>query len=157
MAEITAELVKSLREKTGQGMMECKKALAEAKGDVEAAIDLLRKRGMAAIAKKAERTTKEGLVAIAAGPGSATMVEVVCETDFCARNDEFKNMTAQVLKLAEKAPAGEVPASGEITAAVQACFTKIGENMRFVRGIKLAGDQGFGALFMDEHVLGERK
>ena len=137
MAEITAAMVKALREETGQGMMECKKALQDANGDVEAARDLLRKKGLATAEKKAARVAKEGLIAIAATQGSAAMVEVNCETDFCARNDEFKKMMEKVAGLAAQAPDGDVPASGEITGAVQACFNKIGEKMGYRRGVKI--------------------
>ncbi|MCK4626253.1 MAG: translation elongation factor Ts, partial [Phycisphaerae bacterium] len=100
MAEITAKIVKALRDETGQGMMDCKKALTETGGDVEAAVDLLRKKGMVKAEKKAARAAAEGLVAINEADGSAVMVEVVCETDFCARNDEFKDMVKKVASLA---------------------------------------------------------
>jgi len=138
MAEITASMVKALRDASGQGMMECKKALAEAGGDLDAAMDLLRKKGLAKAEKKAGREAKEGLVAVADGDDGAAMVEVLCETDFCARNDEFKAMVQQVAGLAAACPAGPVEASDKITGAVQACFNKIGENMRYSRGIKIS-------------------
>jgi len=140
MAEITAAMVKALRESTGQGMMECKKALQEADGDVEKATDLLRKKGLALAEKKAGRQMREGLIALQASADrtSATMVEVNCETDFCARNAEFQAMVQTVLKLAAAQPDGEIPASAEITGAVQACFNKIGENMSFGRGVKMS-------------------
>ena len=138
MTEITAEQVKALREKTGQSMMECKKALVEAHGDPAAAMDLLRKKGLSDATKRAARTTKEGLVAISGAGNAAAMVEVVCETDFCARNAEFRAMVQKVAELAAQGPAGPIPATGEITEAVQACFNKIHENMRFGRGIKIA-------------------
>lgn len=142
MAEITAGMVKALREETGQGMMECKKALAETNGDVQAARDLLRTRGQIKAEKKAARATKEGLIEIVIGDGgkSATMVEVACETDFCARNDVFKAMAKTVAQLASQASPGPVPATPAITDAVQNAFNQIGENMSYVRGIKLAGD-----------------
>ncbi len=138
MAEITAKMVKALRDETGQGMMDCKKALAETGGDVEAAVELLRKKGMAAAETKTARTAAEGLVAIHEANGAAAMVEVVCETDFCARNDEFKAMVRQVASLAAGAGDGDIQASDEMTAAVQDCFNKIGENMRYVRGVKVS-------------------
>jgi len=139
MPEITAAMVKALRDKTGQGMMECKKALTESDGDVEAAVDLLRKRGMASAASKADRAATEGLVAVHVGDGAAVMIEVLCETDFCARNDEFKAMVQQVADLAAAADAdGPIDASEPITAAVQACFNKIGENMRYGRGVRIS-------------------
>ncbi len=143
MAEITASMVKNLREETGQGMMECKKALAETKGDMQAAKDLLRARGLVKAEKKAARAASEGLVDIVTSTDgkTGTMVEVTCETDFTARNDVFKGMVADVANMAAKASAGEVAASAEMTAAVQAAFDKIGENMKYVRGVKVAGEQ----------------
>jgi elongation factor Ts len=143
MAEITAAMVKALREDTGQGMMECKKALGETNGDVQAAKDLLRARGLLKAEKKSARAASEGLIEIIVSPDNkaGTMVEVNCETDFCARNDVFRAMVAEVAKKAAAGAAGEVPASDAITAAVQQAFNKIGENMRFVRGIKLSGEQ----------------
>ncbi len=140
MADITAAMVKALRDATGQGMMECKKALQEADGDVEAATDVLRAKGVALAEKKSARATSEGLIAIHADDDatSATMVEINCETDFCARNAEFQSMVAQVAELAAAGNDGEVAASDEITGTVQACFNKIGENMSYGRGMKLS-------------------
>ena len=143
MAEITAELVKKLREETGQGMMECKKALAETRGDIQAAKDLLRARGLVKAEKKAARAASEGLVEIVIHPGatSGTMVEVNCETDFTARNEVFRAMVAEVARMSAQAATGPVNVTGSITARVQQAFEKIGENMKYVRGIKLAGEQ----------------
>lgn len=95
---ITAEMVKELREKTGAGMMECKKALQATNGDMEKAILFLRERGMAAAQKKASRTAKEGLIAsyIHAGGKIGVLVEVNCETDFVARNDDFKELVKDI-------------------------------------------------------------
>ncbi len=94
MAEITAQLVKELRERTGAGMMECKSALTEAKGDLPAAEVILRKRGVAAAAKKASRATRQGLVSSYIHPGAqlGVLVEVNCESDFVARTDDFKQL-----------------------------------------------------------------
>ncbi|MGH1363784.1 MAG: translation elongation factor Ts [Calditrichia bacterium] len=93
MAEITAKLVKELRDKTGAGMMDCKKALQEVDGDVEKAIEFLRKKGIAKAAKKADREAKDGLVEayIHAGGKLGVLVEVNCETDFVAKTDDFKD------------------------------------------------------------------
>ncbi|CEF56996.1 translation elongation factor Ts [Acetobacter ghanensis] len=102
MAEITAALVKELREKTGAGMMDCKKALNEAQGDIEAAVDWLRTKGLAAAAKKSGRVAAEGLVAVASGDKAAAMVEVNAETDFVARNEAFQNFVESVAKVALK-------------------------------------------------------
>ncbi len=94
MAEITAQLVKELRERTGAGMMECKKALQESKGDLNAAVDVLRKRGIASAAKKAARATKQGMIGTYVHPGAqlGVMIEVNCESDFVARTDDFKDL-----------------------------------------------------------------
>ena len=138
MAEITAAQVKALRDETGQGMMECKKALTETGGDSEAALDLLRKKGLAKAEKKASRETSEGRVAIETTDGGVAMVEVTCETDFCARNDQFQAMVKQVASLAAGAADGPVEATDEISQAVQDCFNSIGENMRYSRGVKIS-------------------
>ena len=96
MPEITASLVKDLREKTGAGMMDCKKALDEAKGDMEAAIDWLRKKGISKAAKKAGRAAAEGLVGVAVDANTGVLLEVNAETDFVARNDEFNGKSAKM-------------------------------------------------------------
>lgn len=98
MAEITAQLVKELRERTGAGMMECKTALVEAGGDLAEAEVILRKRGIASAAKKASRATKQGIIASYIHPGSqlGVLVEVNCETDFVARTDEFKELVHDI-------------------------------------------------------------
>ncbi len=100
MAEITAALVKELREKTGAGMMDCKRALGETQGDIETAVDWLRKKGLAAAAKKAGRVASEGLVGIATGGTSGAVVEVNSETDFVARNEAFQGFVKGVADLA---------------------------------------------------------
>ena len=94
MAEITAQLVKELREKTGAGMMECKKALSEANGNLEEAVVVLRKRGMASADKKSSRTTKQGLIGTYVHPGSqlGVLIEVNCESDFVARTEDFQEL-----------------------------------------------------------------
>ena len=152
MADITAAMVKALREETSQGMMECKKALQETDGDFEAAKDLLRKKGAVKAEKKAERSTAEGLIRIriADDAKTATMVEIRCETDFCSRNDEFQAMAEAVADLATGAAESDIAANDEITGAVQACFDKIGENMSYARGVKVAGDKVGSYLHHDE-------
>ncbi|XAO71875.1 MAG: translation elongation factor Ts [Acetobacteraceae bacterium] len=100
MAEITAALVRELREKTGAGMMDCKKALTEANGDMEGAIDWLRTKGLSQAAKKSGRTTAEGLVAVALGDKKAAIVEVNAETDFVARNEAFQDFVVAVAHVA---------------------------------------------------------
>ncbi|MEN6537636.1 MAG: translation elongation factor Ts [Bryobacteraceae bacterium] len=98
MAEITAQLVKELRERTGAGMMECKNALVEAKGDLNEAETVLRKRGIASAVKKATRATKQGLISSYIHPGSqlGVLVEVNCESDFVARTDDFRDLVHDV-------------------------------------------------------------
>src|SRR5438874_11615972 len=100
MANITAALVKDLRDKTGAGMMDCKNALNETGGDMEAAIDWLRKKGISKAAKKAGRAAAEGLVGVATGKGAGALVEVNAETDFVARNDEFKGFVKSAADIA---------------------------------------------------------
>src|SRR5215472_12985351 len=141
MPEITAAMVKDLREKTGAGMMDCKKALTESAGDVEAAVDWLRTKGLAAAAKKSGRVAAEGLVGIASAPGRAAMVEVNAETDFVARNDQFQAFVEAVVKVAlevgedlDAIKAAKFPGS---TTTVGERLTdligKIGENMSIRR------------------------
>jgi elongation factor Ts len=100
MAEITATMVKDLREQTGAGMMDCKKALVEANGDMEAAVDWLRKKGLSAAAKKSGRVAADGLVAVASKGAKAAIVEVNAETDFVARNDAFQGFAKEVAQIA---------------------------------------------------------
>ena len=99
MSEIHASMVRDLRDKTGAGMMDCKKALVESGGDMEAAIDWLRKKGLSAAAKKSGRVAAEGLVGVASAPNVAAMVEVNAETDFIARNEQFQNFVSEVAGL----------------------------------------------------------
>src|ERR1700747_1179670 len=100
MAEVTAALVKELREKTSAGMMDCKRALAETGGDIEAAVDWLRKKGLSAAAKKAGRVAAEGLIGIAIRGPVGAVVEVNSETDFVARNKEFQSFVQGISRLA---------------------------------------------------------
>ncbi len=100
MAEITAALVKDLREKTGVGMMDCKKALAENNGDLEASIDWLRAKGLSKAAKKADRAAAEGIVAVALDGSKGAVIELNSETDFVARNADFQKAASQFSKLA---------------------------------------------------------
>src|SRR6201997_2567550 len=100
MATITAQMVKELREKTGAGMMDCKAALGEAQGDMEAAVDWLRKKGLAKAAKKAGRVAAEGLVAVKVAGTKGVVIEVNSETDFVARNDLFQGLVKMVADVA---------------------------------------------------------
>ncbi|WP_193335692.1 translation elongation factor Ts [Devosia beringensis] len=139
--EITAGMVKQLRDATGVGMMDCKKALAETNGEMEAAIDWLRTRGLAKAAKKADRVAAEGLVGIASKGTTAAVVEVNSETDFVARNEQFQTIVGTIATLALEAK-GDVAALGEMaypgtsnTVSVELgeAIAKIGENMNLRR------------------------
>ena len=99
MTTVTAGMVKELREKTGAGMMDCKTALDETKGDIEAAIDLLRKKGLSKAAKKAGRIAADGLIGITSSGKTGAVVEVNSETDFVARNEEFQDMVANIASI----------------------------------------------------------
>src|SRR5271170_6154772 len=107
---ITADSVKQLRERTGAGMMECKKALVETKGNLDAAAELMRKTGLAKADKKAARVAAEGIVAVERSANHAVLVEVNCETDFVARSDEFTAFAREVAKAALNAAPADVAA-----------------------------------------------
>lgn len=150
MAEITAALVKDLREKTGAGMMDCKKALAETNGDLEAASDWLRKKGLSAAAKKAGRVAAEGLIAVAIKDNTGAIVEVNAETDFVARNPQFQTLASGIAAVAltsgddlAKVESAAFPGTGrnvkdEMTQAI----ATIGENMTLRRAKKMTVDGG---------------
>ncbi len=148
MANITAGMVKDLRDKTGAGMMDCKAALGETNGDMEAAIDWLRKKGIAKAAKKAGRTAAEGLVGVAVGSDSGALVEVNAETDFVARNEEFKGFvkSAALLALEESGDLEKILNRKIGSSSVQATLTelvaKIGENLSVRRATALAVSPG---------------
>jgi elongation factor Ts len=148
MAEITAALVKDLREKTGAGMMDCKAALNETQGDLEAAIDWLRKKGLAKAAKKAGRVAAEGLVGIAKGGTKAAMVEVNAETDFVARNDHFQGLVKMIADVALSAGADvekiKAAKAGSMTVeeAIASAIATIGENMTLRRAAEISVGKG---------------
>jgi len=160
MAEITAAMVRELREKTGAGMMDCKKALVEAAGDMEAAIDWLRKKGLSAAAKKSGRVAAEGLVGVASGPNTAAMVEVNAETDFVARNDAFQAFVAEVASLAlsvgddvEALKAATFPGTQHSTQEeLTRLIATIGENMTIRRAKVLRVPSGTVATYMHNAV-----
>lgn len=153
---ITASMVKELREKTGVGMMDCKKALAETNGDVEAAVDWLRKKGLAKAAKKAGRVAAEGLVGVAAGDKSAAVVEVNSETDFVARNDAFQTLVKDVATVAlsvdgdrDALAAADYPGTGRsVDGEITEAIAKIGENMTLRRSAMLSVDEGAVAVYV---------
>jgi len=156
MPDITAAMVKDLREKTGAGMMDCKRALTEAAGDMEAAVDWLRTKGLAAAAKKSGRVAAEGLVGVVTTPGRAAMVEVNAETDFVARNDRFQafvETAAQIaLSVGEDLDAIKVapyPGSGRTVAdELTHLVATIGENMNLRRARVLSVGGGVVATYV---------
>ena len=157
MAEITAALVKELRETTGAGMMDCKKALTEANGDKEAAIDWLRKKGLAAAAKKSGRVAAEGLVGVASAANKAAIVEVNAETDFVARNETFQDFVARVAQIAldvgddiEAISAAPFADGRTVAEQLTHMVATIGENMTIRRAKVLTVKQGVVASYMHQ-------
>jgi elongation factor Ts len=156
MAEITAAMVRDLREKTGAGMMDCKKALSENNGDVEAAVDWLRKKGLSAAAKKSGRVAAEGLVGVASADKAAAMVEVNAETDFVARNELFQVFVEQAAKIAlstgddvEALRAAPYPGAGHsVGEEMTRLIATIGENMSIRRARRLQVPQGTVATYV---------
>jgi elongation factor Ts len=154
MANITATMVKDLRDKTGAGMMDCKNALNETDGDMEAAIDWLRKKGISKAAKKAGRAAAEGLVGVAVDANTGVLLEVNAETDFVARNEDFKTFVKDASKLALKeggdlekllaAPMGSSSVQQTLTELV----ARIGENMSVRRAAALSVNPGVVAAYV---------
>jgi len=149
MAEITAATVKELRERTGAGMMDCKKALAETNGEMEPAIDWLRAKGLAAAAKKAGRTAAEGLVGVIVEGNRGAVVEVNSETDFVAKNEIFQDFVRNVAKLAlehgtdvDTLGATAYPGGGTVQEKLTDNIAKIGENQSLRRAAVLEVAQG---------------
>ena len=149
MANITAALVKDLREKTGAGMMDCKTALGATEGDIEAAIDWLRKKGLAKAAKKSGRVAADGLVGVSIEANFGVVIEVNSETDFVARNDDFQALVRGVLAVAldkgaavdaEAVKASHYPGGGTVAEAVANAIATIGENitLRRAQGLHVA-------------------
>jgi elongation factor Ts len=153
---ISASMVKDLREKTGAGMMDCKAALSETSGDIEAAIDWLRTKGLAKAAKKAGRVAAEGLIGVASSGGKAVLVEVNSETDFVARNAEFQQLVASVAKAAletdgsiEAVGSAAHPVSGKsVAATITEAVATIGENLNLRRSASLAVPDGIVATYV---------
>jgi elongation factor Ts len=160
MAEITTALVRELRERTGAGMMDCKKALSENGGDIEASTDWLRKKGLAAAAKKAGRQTSEGLVGLAVEGKVGACVEVNSETDFVARNETFQELVRRVAALAPKAK-GDLGALKRMTIAetgrsveeeIAQAVGVIGENINLRRTASVEVGQGVVATYIHNQV-----
>ena len=155
MAEITAALVRELREATGAGMMDCKKALTEAAGDMDAAIDWLRTKGLSQAAKKSGRTTAEGLVGVVSGKNRAAMVEVNAETDFVGRNEAFQAFVEQVAHVAlevgddlDTIKAAKVPSGRTVADELTHLIATIGENMAIRRAKVLSVESGVVASYV---------
>ena len=155
MAEITAATVKELRERTGAGMMDCKKALGETQGDMEAAIDWLRTKGLAAVAKKAGRTAAEGLVGVSVQGTRGAVVEVNSETDFVAKNEQFQEFVRTVAQLALTASgtvegllAAGWPEGGTVQEKLNANIATIGENQSLRRAAVLQVSGGVVVPYM---------
>ena len=156
---ISAAQVKELRDLTGAGMMDCKAALAETNGDIEAAVDWLRKKGIAKADKKAGRVAAEGLIGAAAGAREAALVEVNSETDFVARNEAFQQIVADVAQVAlahgETAAVAEVAYPGgdkSVTETIKDAIGTIGENLSFRRSQKLTVGEGAVATYVHNSV-----
>ncbi len=157
---ISAAMVKDLREKTGAGMMDCKKALAETNGDIEAAIDWLRAKGIAKADKKSGRTAAEGLVGVSGDAHSAVVIEVNSETDFVARNEAFQDMVRGIAATAlatdgsvEAASAAKVASTGtSVVDTIKDAIAHIGENMTFRRSAKLSVSDGVVATYVHNAV-----
>ncbi len=158
---ITASAVKELREKTGAGMMDCKKALNETDGDMDAAVDWLRKKGLAAAAKKAGRVAADGLVAAVADGTKGALVEINAETDFVARNDQFQGFVSEVAKIAISVDgddaailAADYPETGRNVAdELTNKIATIGENMSFRRAEALSVSEGVVAAYVHSAVV----
>jgi elongation factor Ts len=148
MANISPQMVKELREKTGAGMMDCKAALVETSGNTEAAVDWLRKKGLAKAAKKASRIAADGLVGIALAPTHGVVVEVNSETDFVARNDHFQGLVKMIAQAALKTGANVEAikaahaGSQTIGDAIASAIATIGENMTLRRAASLSVEHG---------------
>jgi elongation factor Ts len=160
MAEVTAALVKELRDKTGAGMMDCKRALGDTAGDIEAAVDWLRKKGLAAAAKKAGRVAAEGLIGVATADKAGAVVEVNSETDFVARNELFQNFVRAVAQLAvaaerdaEALKSASFAGNGKtVEGELADLIGRIGENMVLRRVARLAVEQGHVASYVHNSI-----
>ena len=155
---ITASMVKELRDKTGAGMMDCKAALGESGGDLEAAVDWLRKKGLAKAAKKAGRVAAEGLIGVALTPSKGIVVEVNSETDFVARNDLFQGLVKMIADVAldagadvDKILAARV-GDRTVADAITETIAKVGENMTLRRAAALSVGKGIIASYVHNSV-----
>ncbi|MBX3539960.1 MAG: elongation factor Ts [Chelatococcus sp.] len=155
MASISAAMVKELRDKTGAGMMDCKTALTETGGDVEAAVDWLRKKGLSKAAKKSGRVAAEGLVAVALAGNKGVVVEINSETDFVARNEQFQQLARTIARVAldtgtdiEALKAAAYPGGGTVQDALSSAIATIGENMTPRRAANLSVADGVVSAYL---------
>src|SRR6202166_557457 len=162
MANISAGMVKELRDQTGAGMMDCKAALSESDGNLEAAVDWLRKKGLSKAAKKAGRVAAEGLIGVAIGANKGVLVEVNSETDFVARNDLFQGLVKMIANVAlgtgpdvTRIQAAKVGAI-TIADAIADTIAKIGENMTLRRAAELSVGKGVVASYAHSSVVDGR-
>jgi elongation factor Ts len=142
MATISAKDVAALRQRTGVGMMDCKKALEDSAGDMEAAVELLRKRLKGKMDERTDRAAAEGVIAVARSERGAAMIELRSETDFAARNDSFLAAARKLAELALQGPAGEVQPTDAMRAIVDELRITIKENISLARGVVLPGKVG---------------
>ncbi len=155
MTEVTAAMVKELREKSGAGMLDCKKALAENNGDIDAAMDFLRKKGLASAAKKSSRAAAEGLVSVGAAGNTGVIIELNAETDFVARNDQFQTFLAQLTDVALSTKTGDVEQLKKAKVGAKTAeegltelIANIGENMTLRRSALLSVANGVVASYV---------
>lgn len=155
MTEVTAAMVKELREKSGAGMLDCKKALAENNGDIDAAMDFLRKKGLASAAKKSSRAAAEGLVSVGAAGNTGVIIELNAETDFVARNDQFQTFLSQLTDVALSTKTGDVETLKKAKVGAKTAeegltelIANIGENMTLRRSALLSVANGVVASYV---------
>src|SRR5580700_9897791 len=158
MANISASMVKELRDSTGAGMMDCKAALNETDGNIDAAVDWLRKKGLSKAAKKAGRVAADGLIGVALAPAKGALVEVNSETDFVPRNDHFQGLVKMIAQAALKAgPSVDAildahAGAATIADAITSSIATIGENMTLRRAAALSAKQGVVASYVHNQI-----
>lgn len=152
MTQVTAEQIKAIRETTGAGMADCRKALVENEGNMDAAVDWLRKKGLASAAKKSGRVAADGLVVVAAGGSKAAIVELNSETDFVARNDKFQALATSVAKKALEVNGDFDKLKDAVQGDITNAIATIGENMNLRRSAALSVSKGVVATYIHNAV-----
>ena len=150
---ISAKDVMGLRQRTGLGMMDCKKALTETSGNVDAAIELLRKKLKGKMEERSDRDTTEGIVAVAKSPGAIAMIELTCETDFVARNEAFSEAATKIAQMTLEGADGPVEATDEMKQLVEDLKITIQENISLRQGVRLSGST-LGSYVHHNHKIG---